>query len=82
MNVKEFKRFIANIPEEFDEDALDFVEVSYHFDSLQCKEDKGRVTISWWGGEEHVYLKCKFSYEEGDIVKTISLGESEANLEE
>jgi hypothetical protein len=37
--------------------------------------------ISEWGGDKHVYRKCRFKHDEDDIVKAIHLGKSEAKLE-
>lgn len=66
ITVREFKRFIREIPEQFDEAELDYCDFS-HCDSLQFTAEKfpnkeypraparATFTISEWGEKDHVY---------------------------
>ena len=55
LTVKEFKRFVAEIPETFDDAQLTYVDFSYA-DSLQCGLTAGNdVTIMEWGEYQHIY---------------------------
>lgn len=59
LTIKEFKRFVMGIPEEFDAEELSYVDFSYA-DSLQCGLNSGSprgggVIITEWGEDRHVY---------------------------
>lgn len=61
MTIKEFKKFVAEIPEEFDDVELAYVDFSYA-DSLQVgfqKYENGYqdAIITDWGGDKHIYWK-------------------------
>jgi len=56
ITVKEFKRFVAEIPETFDDSEIAYIDFS-NATSLQCGLDRQThdVKIIEWGADNHIY---------------------------